>query len=214
MRDVIDIPAGLRPFAAKLERARGNERRVRAIFDSSPYPMVLLDGRRRYVDANGPARLTFRMGIDELRKRAVDDMTAARQAENIDESWERFLDVGHVTGTYETQTPDGTLLEVSYYAVANVMPGLHIGVFAPAHWPPDELGANDRPASERAAALTPRERDVLRLAVGGLSGPQIAEELALSPETVKNHFAHIRAKLGVRNRTAAVAQAIHLGLID
>jgi PAS domain S-box-containing protein len=214
MTDVIGAPAGLRPFVAKLERARGNERRVRAIFDNSPYPMVVLDGRRRYLDANGPARLMFRMGIDELRERVVDDLTAARQAESIDESWERFLAVGHVTGTYETQTPDGTLLEVSYYAVANVMPGLHMGVFAPAHWAPDELGRNDHASSERAAALTPREREVLSLAVGGLSGPQIARELAVSPETVKNHFAHIRAKLGVRNRTAAVAQAIHLGLID
>lgn len=184
------------------------------MFEESPLPMVILDGRRRYVDANGPARLVFRVGLDELRERVVDELTPECVSERLEEMWERFLVVDHVSGTYETETPDGTRLNIVYYAVANALPGLHVGLFAPASWGEDELNTGARAESEPVASLTLRELDVLRLAARGLSGPQIARELVLSTETVKNHFAKARAKLGVPNRAAAVARAIQLGLID
>jgi ATP/maltotriose-dependent transcriptional regulator MalT len=62
--------------------------------------------------------------------------------------------------------------------------------------------------------LTGRELEVLRLAAEGYSGPGIAELLVLSPLTVKRHFEHIYEKLGVGDRTAAVAQALRSGLIQ
>jgi DNA-binding CsgD family transcriptional regulator len=43
--------------------------------------------------------------------------------------------------------------------------------------------------------LTPREREVARLVCQGLSRRQAARQLNISPETVKTHLAHIRAKL-------------------
>ena len=61
--------------------------------------------------------------------------------------------------------------------------------------------------------LTKRETGVLRLAAEGFSGPGIAEELVLSPHTVRKHFEHIYEKLGVGDRAAAVAHAIRTGLI-
>jgi len=56
--------------------------------------------------------------------------------------------------------------------------------------------------------LTPRERDVLHLLTEGLDGAAIAEELFVSPATVRNHIQHILGKLGVHNRTEAVALAL------
>lgn len=56
-------------------------------------------------------------------------------------------------------------------------------------------------------SLTERERDVLRLVVTGRSNPEIAEELHLSPGTVKNHVSAILAKLGVSDRTSAAILA-------
>jgi hypothetical protein len=53
-------------------------------------------------DANGPARLVFRMGLDELRERVVDELSHESLLGQMDEMWERFLAVDHVTGTYET----------------------------------------------------------------------------------------------------------------
>ncbi|MCW2968916.1 MAG: LuxR family transcriptional regulator [Solirubrobacterales bacterium] len=61
--------------------------------------------------------------------------------------------------------------------------------------------------------LTARELEVLALAADGLTGRRIAERLQISPSTVKTHFEHIFRRLGVRDRTSAVAQAIRGGLI-
>ena len=61
--------------------------------------------------------------------------------------------------------------------------------------------------------LTNRELEILRLAAEGSSGPGIAEELVISPGTVKTHFENIYAKLGVSDRSAAVAYALRTGLI-
>jgi PAS domain S-box-containing protein len=79
-----------------------------------------------------------------------------------------------------------------------------------------ELG---RFLSLRRAELSPRplserEIEVLAMAAAGYSGPGIAEQLVLSPLTVKRHFEHIYEKLGVGDRVAAVAHALRTGLIQ
>ena len=78
-----------------------------------------------------------------------------------------------------------------------------------------ELGRflSRRRAELSPAPLSEREIEVLRLAAEGLSGPGIAEQLVLSPATVKSHFEHIYEKLGVGDRTAAVAHALRTGMI-
>jgi DNA-binding NarL/FixJ family response regulator len=65
----------------------------------------------------------------------------------------------------------------------------------------------------KLSPLTARELEVLALAADGLTGRRIAERLQISPSTVKTHFEHIFRRLGVRDRTSAVAQAIRGGLI-
>ncbi len=51
--------------------------------------------------------------------------------------------------------------------------------------------------------LTERERQVLRLAADGLSGPDIAATLGLSEGTVRNYLSEATSKLGARNRIDA-----------
>ena len=48
--------------------------------------------------------------------------------------------------------------------------------------------------------LTRREEDVLRLLVEGRTAPQIAEDLVVSPNTVKTHVRHLYKKLGITRR--------------
>ncbi len=61
--------------------------------------------------------------------------------------------------------------------------------------------------------LTERERTVLALMVEGLNNTQIAQQLVVSPSTIKSHVSNILAKLGVASRTEAVALAVRRKLI-
>lgn len=69
-------------------------------------------------------------------------------------------------------------------------------------------GGLDRPQ------LTPREREVLLLIAEGLSAPDIASCLTLSPATIKSHLQSLYDRLGVSDRAAAVAVALRIGLIE
>ena len=60
--------------------------------------------------------------------------------------------------------------------------------------------------------LTPREREVLGLICEGLEDKAIAEKLALSGNTVRNHVAAIYGKIGVNRRAAAIVWARERGL--
>jgi DNA-binding NarL/FixJ family response regulator len=73
-----------------------------------------------------------------------------------------------------------------------------------------DLLASD-PSAARLAALTPRERQVLALLADGCSGPEIAERLFLSVETVRTHVANATVKLGARTRVQAVALLVRGG---
>ncbi|MFB8030794.1 response regulator [Streptomyces sp. NPDC056465] len=67
--------------------------------------------------------------------------------------------------------------------------------------------------SERLAALTGREREVLVQVAGGHSNDQIADRLAVSPLTVKTHVNRAMAKLGARDRAQLVVIAYESGLV-
>jgi DNA-binding NarL/FixJ family response regulator len=78
-----------------------------------------------------------------------------------------------------------------------------------------ELGRflSQRRAELGSRRLSERELEVLTLAAEGNTGPQIAEQLVVSPATIKTHFEHIYEKLGVGDRAAAVAHGLRTGLI-
>ena len=61
--------------------------------------------------------------------------------------------------------------------------------------------------------LTPRQLDILRLLASGRTNREIAEDLTLSPGTVRTHVQRIIAKLDARDRTSAVGRAMQLGII-
>ncbi|HEX6702421.1 MAG TPA: response regulator transcription factor [Gaiellaceae bacterium] len=63
------------------------------------------------------------------------------------------------------------------------------------------------------AALSPREREVIKLVAAGATNREIAQELGVSEETVKTLLTRTFDKLGVRRRAQAVAAAHNLGLL-
>jgi DNA-binding NarL/FixJ family response regulator len=62
-------------------------------------------------------------------------------------------------------------------------------------------------------SLTPRETDVIRLIAAGYSNREIAQSLAMSEGSVKNHTSSVLSKLGARDRTRAVLRAIEIGYL-
>lgn len=62
--------------------------------------------------------------------------------------------------------------------------------------------------------LSERELEVLTLLGNGFSNQEIANELFLTVNTIKVHNRNIFGKLGVKNRTQAVAKGRQLGIVD
>lgn len=72
--------------------------------------------------------------------------------------------------------------------------------------------APDAAKALQAAALTPRERELLDLIARGRDNAQIAAVLGLTDKTVRNHITSIFAKLAVENRAQAIVLARSAGL--
>jgi LuxR family maltose regulon positive regulatory protein len=73
--------------------------------------------------------------------------------------------------------------------------------------------AESSPPEVLADPLTEREGEVLLLLTEGLSNKQIADQLVVAPSTIKQHLKNIYSKLGVHNRTQAVARARELEIL-
>ena len=63
------------------------------------------------------------------------------------------------------------------------------------------------------AELSPRELQILRMLGAGKPNKEIARDLSLELTTVKGHVKSVLGKLGVRNRTEAVAEATRRGIV-
>jgi PAS domain S-box-containing protein len=97
--------------------------------------------------------------------------------------------------------PDGGRLQVEVSSCPLLQGHRVIGVFG------QVSDVEEEPDEPLPSHLTPRQTEVLRLLKRGRSTEQIAQELQLSTETVRNHVRHILRALGVHTRLEAVAVA-------
>jgi DNA-binding NarL/FixJ family response regulator len=65
----------------------------------------------------------------------------------------------------------------------------------------------------RGPELSDRENEVLRLIANGKDNAEIAQELHISPKTVKNHISNILMKLQIENRIQAAVYAVRRGIV-
>ena len=96
---------------------------------------------------------------------------------------------------------DGTRLPLEISSVPLMDGERVVGVFGLLAGPVGEEPGAPHPA------LTPRQAEVLHLLEHGRSTKQIAQELHLSTETVRNHIRRLFRTLGVHSRLEAVAAA-------
>lgn len=78
------------------------------------------------------------------------------------------------------------------------------------------LGAESKRAeqAERAATMTPREKEIIEYLSRGYSARMIARELGISERTVNTHVGNLYRRLGVNNRVDAVLAAMRMGLVE
>jgi DNA-binding CsgD family transcriptional regulator len=98
-------------------------------------------------------------------------------------------------------------VQVEVNSVPLVRDGRVVGVLALVASPP-------LPAEPKPIKLTPRQRDVLRLLANGATTDQIATELHIARETVRNHVRAVLAALGAHSRVEAIAAARTAGVLD
>jgi DNA-binding CsgD family transcriptional regulator len=104
---------------------------------------------------------------------------------------------------------DGCRLGARISSVPLAVSGKVLGVFGVI----SRVSASDVHALSPSVELTPRQHEVLMLLADGLSSEQIANQLELSIDTVRNHVREILRRLGVHSRIAAVAAVRRHGFL-
>jgi PAS domain S-box-containing protein len=180
-------------------------------FKQSRNAMVLVDEQRVHVDVNG-AYLKL-LGYD--RRTLIGQPLyrfVAGPSRVSDREWAAALAVGHFTGKADMICADGSRVAVQWGADTEVVTGRRLVLFVAlgtSRW-----GARFRrtaSSAREAGELSEREGEILRLVSLGSSGPEIAEELQISHNTVRTHIRNSMLKLGARSRAHLVAKALSNG---
>ncbi len=99
--------------------------RLQAIFDNAWDAILLADDEAAFVDANPAACELLGYSRDELLNSKVWDIVAAPHEETL-KLWRTFIADGQISGEWALLRRDGTLREVEFRAVANMLPGIHL----------------------------------------------------------------------------------------
>ena len=173
--------------------------------------VLLVDDARRYAYVNAAAEDLLGAPADAILGRRLDDFTPSSHAELIDAYWATFERDRVAEGRGPLLREDGSQRIIEYRARWGFAPDRHLLVMRPMFTPGRRAAQS---VQTRMLPLSPRELEVLQLAADGRSTQDIATILVISPATVKTHFQRIYEKLHARDRVAAVATALRLGLVS
>jgi len=182
-----------------------------AFLDTAPVALMAADDNRQIVRVN--ARWSDLTGYDAdvAVGMRIDDLLAPESRPGIEMRWSDLLGTGLATARVVILRPDHVRVAVRYGAFANVLGGVHIGAYLAE---PGQDTRALRPArARRAGQLTRREQESLRLVAMGMTTTAAAEQLGISPETVRTHVRNAMNKLGARTRAQAIAVAMRDGEI-
>lgn len=205
----------LEGFATEAEAlgaaSRPSSHEGRALFQTAPSAMVVLDERGCVVDANDAASMLFGLSAEELWSRSLDDFAPPDLKQAQRALWEQFIADGELRAELVLVGADGVWQQVEIHARTGCgVRNLHVGVLVPRG---ESLARPARRARDQMR-LTAREQQVLELLASGQRGVEVAERLMVSPETVRTHVQNAVAKLGARNRAHALVLGIVEGEID
>ena len=179
--------------------------------ERAPVAMLAADDDRHIERVNAHWCDLTGYGQKQLLEMRLDDLLAPESRPGIDMRWADLLNTGMGMARIVLLRPDGDRLQVRYGAFANVVPGIHVAAYLPE--PGQDPRAMRPQRSRRAGQLTRREQESLRLVAMGMTTTAAAEQLGISPETVRTHVRNAMNKLGARTRAQAIAVAMRDGEI-
>jgi PAS domain S-box-containing protein len=181
-------------------------------FTQSRNAMVLLDDARQHVDVNGAYLKLLGYRREEFIGQPIYGFVVGGPR-NSPAQWRAALAAGRFSGEAELQSVDGSTVAVQWAATTEIVTGRQLVLVVAlsiSRWGPRfrrEMGSEQEPL-----ALSPREREVVRLIALGNTGPEIAEELRIAHDTVRTHARNAMTKTGARSRAHLVAKALGEGL--
>ena len=180
-------------------------------FERSRNPMVLANAQRAIMDANPALLALLGQTRDQVTGRPMQRIVSHRPW--AEDDWVEAMAKGQFFGVTELVHADGHAVAVQWAASTETVTGRRLTLFVALSV--SQWGARFRrssPPEEPPRALTPRQREIVALVALGASGPEIAEELKISPETVRTHMRNAMDRLGARSRAQLVAKALGNGL--
>ena len=177
-------------------------------FKQSRNAMVLLDGGRRHVDANGAYLKLLGYSRDAVVGRPVYELVAGGPLASPEE-WAAALEAGEFTGEADLVCADGSKVAVQWAATTEVVTGRRLVLFvalSTSRW--GSRFRRDIPSEPEPGTLSERQREIVRLVALGRTGPEIADELHIAHDTVRTHVRNAMTKVGARSRAHLVAKAL------
>ena len=177
-------------------------------FNQSRNPMVLADAERRIVDVNVAFVQLVGRSRAELLGRRGHTLVAGGPLATPSE-WRDALAQRRFTGEATLLHADGSGIAVQWAAVCETATGRRLVLFVALNT--SRWGTRFRRAADEESAggaLSGREREVVHHIALGRSGPEIADELSITHDTVRTHARNAMTKLGARSRAHLVAKAV------
>jgi DNA-binding CsgD family transcriptional regulator len=181
-------------------------------FRQSSNAMVLVDARRRQVDANGAYLKLLGRTRRAVIGTPVYTVVAGGPLASPKE-WDAALASGRFTGETQLVCANGARVAVQWGASVEVVTGRRLVLFvvlSSSRW--GQRFRRPLSTESEQRTLTRREREIVRLVAHGSSGPEIAGELHIAHDTVRTHVSNAMTKLGARSRAHLVAKALGDGL--
>lgn len=190
----------------------GTSQLFAAAFRQSRNAMALVDVRRHLLDVNGA--FVHLLGYDRSGligqpiRRLVDGGPLFSESE-----WKAALAEGRHAGEAKLLCALGDPITVQWASTTEGVTGEELTlvvVLSTSRW-----GARFRRSAPRgeSGALTGREREVVRLVALGYTGPEIADQLHITHDTVRTHVRNAMVKVDARSRAHLVAKTLGQGLV-
>jgi PAS domain S-box-containing protein len=177
----------------------------------APVPLLAADEDRQIRRVNSRWCDMTGYSAEHAVTMKLDDLLAPESKPGLEMRWGDLLGSGMATARTVLLLDDGSRLHVRFGAFAHVIPGVQVVAFLVE---PGQGGRLTRPTrTRRTGQLTRREQESLRLVARGMTTAVAAEQLGISPETVRTHVRNAMNKLGARTRAQAIAVAMREGEI-